>query len=81
VTTDAATTAADWIRLFSRELGATPPTDDEIDDLLAVAGIAAHASERTAAPLSTWLAGRAGAAPSEARKAAARLAATLGDTG
>jgi hypothetical protein len=31
-----------------------------------MAGVAAHASERTAAPLACWLAGRAGLSPAEA---------------
>jgi hypothetical protein len=72
------TSAAEWVRRFADALGVRPPTDDEIDDLLAVAGVAAHTSERTAAPLSTWLVGRAGTASEEARAAAERLAATLG---
>ena len=70
--------ATEWVRRFAEALGVTPPTDDEVADLLAMAGVAAHASERTAAPLSAWLAGRAGAAPSAARAAAERLAATFG---
>jgi Domain of unknown function (DUF6457) len=72
-----ATSASDWVRLFAEELGTTAPAADDVDDLLAIAGMAAHASERTAAPLSTWLVGRAGVAPSEAKAAAARLAAEL----
>ncbi|MDA8309340.1 MAG: DUF6457 domain-containing protein [Actinomycetota bacterium] len=75
------TTASEWARLLAEALGTSPPTDEEVDDLLAIAGVAAHASERTAAPLSTWLVGRAGAAPSEARAAAAQLAAKLGHAG
>ena len=70
------TPATEWVRRFADALGVPPPTDDEIDDLLAIAGVAAHASERTAAPLSTWLVGRAGTEPKEARAAAGRLAAT-----
>lgn len=77
MTTPSGTSASDWVRLFAEELGTTPPTDDEINELLAIAGVAAHASERTAAPLSTWLVGRARAAPSEAKAAAARLAVKL----
>jgi hypothetical protein len=71
------TTASDWAGLFARELGTTPPSKEEIDDLLAIAGLAAHASERVAAPLSTWLVGRAGVEPAAAKEAAARLAAML----
>ena len=75
--TSADSSAADWAREFAAALGTAPPTDEEIDDLLAIAGIAAHASERTAAPLPTWLVGRAGTSPEEARSTAARLAAKL----
>jgi hypothetical protein len=71
------TCASDWVRLFAEELGTTAPSDAEVDELLAIAAVAAHASERTAAPLSTWLVGRAGAAPGTARAVADRLAATL----
>lgn len=77
MTTAPGTSAADWIRLFAQELGTSPPTETEVNELLAIAGVAAHASERTAAPVSTWLVGRAGAGPTEARAAAERLAATL----
>ncbi len=77
VTTAPATGASEWVRLFAEELGTTPPTDAEVSELLAIAGVAAHASDRTAAPLSTWLVGRAQAAPDEARAAAERLAAAL----
>jgi len=68
------TSAAEWLERFATLLGVEAPADDDIDALLALAGIAAHASERTAAPLSTWLAGRAGVAPAEAKAAAQRLA-------
>jgi hypothetical protein len=71
------TTANEWIQAFAAELGAEPPTQEEIDALLGLAGIAAHASERTAAPLSTWLAGRASIDPSVAREAASRVAVKL----
>lgn len=67
---------------FAAALGTTPPSKEETDALLGLAGVAAHASERTAAPLSTWLAGRAGVTPADAQAAARRLAAALaGDEG
>lgn len=55
-----------WIDRFAAELGVAPPTDEEVDALLGLAGVAAHAAERTAAPLSCWLAARAGVAPADA---------------
>jgi hypothetical protein len=77
VTTDSKPTASDWVRLLAEELGMAPPTDEEINDLLAIAGVAAHASDRTAAPLTTWLVGRAGSPCAEARQLAERLAKRL----
>jgi hypothetical protein len=71
------TTARTWIDRFAEAIGAPPLLDDEIDALLGLAGVAAHASERTAAPVATWLAGRAGLSPAEAKAAAERLAAEL----
>lgn len=47
-----------WLELFAAKLGVAPPTADERDLLLALAGVSAHASERTAAPISCWLAAR-----------------------
>lgn len=58
---------------FARAVALEPPTDDEAEEILALAGDAARASERLAAPLVTWLAGRAGLSPAEARQVAQRL--------
>jgi hypothetical protein len=44
----------------ARALGVEPLSDADADLLLATAGVAAHASERLAAPLTTYLAGRSG---------------------
>jgi hypothetical protein len=71
------TTATEWAEQFAKALGTTAPSEEEADALLGLAGIAAHASERTAAPLSAWIVGRAGASPAEAKDAARRLAAKL----
>jgi hypothetical protein len=69
-----APTTDDWVKRFAKELGTAPPDAVELDALLALAGTAAHASERTAAPVSCWLAARAGVAPAAALAAAERLA-------
>lgn len=61
-------TAKDWFTEFAALLGVEPPTGDEVRDLLALAGEAAHASERIAAPITCWLIARAGLSPSEALK-------------
>ena len=68
-----------WLRALATELGVPAPTEQETTDLLALAGIAAHASERLAAPLSCWLAARAGITAAEALAAATRLAERTGD--
>ena len=65
----------DWLAGFAAEIGTVPPTREELDMLLELAGIAAHASERPAAPITCWLAGRAGLAPRAALAAGKRLAA------
>lgn len=64
----------DWLASFAAEVGTTPPTREELDLLLELASLAAHASERPAAPLTCWLAARAGVAPKEALAAGRRLA-------
>jgi GTP cyclohydrolase III len=64
----------EWLRTFASALGTSPPSDEELDGLLALAGVAAHASERTAAPVSCWLAARAGVSPAEALDVAQRIA-------
>jgi len=64
------TTGTDWIRAFAEQLGVDAPDATTIDTLLDLAGVAAHASERLAAPLACWLVGRAGLAPDEALRLA-----------
>lgn len=53
-------TRDEWIAEFSRRAGIEAPSIEEIRELLELAASAAHASERTAAPLACWMAGRAG---------------------
>ncbi len=50
----------EWIAAFAAELGVEPPTAAQADQLLKLASIAAHSSERPAAPLACWVAGMAG---------------------
>ena len=52
--------ATEWISGFARRLGTQAPDEVTIDQLLALAGVAAHASERIAAPIACWLVGHAG---------------------
>jgi hypothetical protein len=55
-----AVTRDEWISEFARRAGADGPSVQEVRELLDLAGTAAHASERTAAPLACWIAGRTG---------------------
>ncbi len=67
-------TRDEWIAAFAREAGVAAPGVEEIRDLLDLAGTAAHASERTAAPLACWIAGRSQLSLDELRAAAAAIA-------
>ena len=65
--------ARTWLAAYAEELGVAPPSEEEIDRLLALAGIAAHASERIAAPIACWLAARAGIEAEQALALAKRI--------
>lgn len=67
-------TDKEWIALFAAQLGVEPPSAAETEELLALAAVAAHASERTAAPVACWLVARAGTAPSDAVAIASAVA-------
>lgn len=63
----------EWVDRFAVLVGVTPPTDAEIEVILELAGSAAHASERTAAPIACWLAAQAQLTPDDAVERAAGL--------
>lgn len=63
---DDARTCSEWIAAFATRIGVEPPDEQVMDTLLDLAGVAAHASERTAAPIACWLAGQAGLSPAAA---------------
>jgi hypothetical protein len=69
-----------WVERYAAALGIDPLSRAEVSSLLDLAGTAAHASERTAAPLSCWLAASAGLTPSEALAVARDVAESLGLT-
>ena len=50
----------EWLAAFCERVGVDPPSAEEADRLLELAAVAAHASERTAAPLACWIAGGTG---------------------
>jgi hypothetical protein len=68
-----ARTRREWIEAFAERLGVDAPDDDLVTTLLDLAGAAAHASERTAAPIACWLVGAAGLSPTEALEIAGDL--------
>jgi hypothetical protein len=69
--------AQTWITRFAEVLGVTPPSETEIEMLLTLAGVAAHASERTAAPVSCWVAAKSNQSVGAALTAAEALANSL----
>lgn len=52
--------AEEWIEAFARALGTEPPDATTVEELLELAATAAHSSERIAAPIACYLAGRDG---------------------
>ena len=66
--------ANEWVSDFALQLGIDAPSDEETTSILALAGLAAHSSERAAAPLSCWLAAKAGLSANEGLALAQRLA-------
>jgi len=58
-------TREEWVRAFCERLGVEPPSAAEEAALLELASTAAHDSERPAAPLACWAAGKSGRDPGE----------------
>ena len=65
--------AREWIDAFAAEIGADSPADDEIERVLELAAVAAHSSERIAAPVACWIGGHVGASLEELQAAAKRI--------
>jgi hypothetical protein len=65
--------AREWIDAFAAEIGTEPPANDEIKAILDLAAVAAHSSERIAAPIACWMGGRVGASIEELQAAADRI--------
>jgi hypothetical protein len=49
-----------FLRAFAAEAGVPAPSAEEAEALLRIASIAAHSSERMAAPLACWMVGASG---------------------
>jgi hypothetical protein len=71
-------TRDEWIAAFAREAGQRAPSAGEVEALLNLAAEAAHSSERTAAPLACWIAGRSGASLEQLLAVAQRIGAPPG---
>ncbi len=65
--------AREWIAAFAQRLGTPAPSTEEFARLLDLAGEAAHASERVAAPVACWVAAQAGVSVEEALRIAAEV--------
>ena len=74
-------TRPEWIAAFASLLGTDPPDEATVEMLLELAGTAAHASERTAAPIACWLVGRAGLDPSAAMAVAEQVGPSADEQG
>ncbi len=63
----------EFLEAYAAEIGAPIPSREEIDALLEMASIAAHGSERVAAPLACWMGGTAGIPVADLLSAARRV--------
>ena len=66
--------ADQWLAAFAAEIGADAPDEETTAELLDLAATAAHASERIAAPIACFMAGRDGRSVAELKAAAERVA-------
>jgi hypothetical protein len=81
MTKEIAMTAQEWIAGFARELGTDAPSDEEFNAMLDLAAVAAHDSERIAAPVACWIGGASGQPPGELQRIAERIAPPSGGEG
>jgi len=66
-------TADEWLTAFAEKIGAPATDRDQMDEILRLAAVAAHASERIAAPIACYLTGIAGRSLDEAIDAAEQI--------
>jgi Domain of unknown function (DUF6457) len=67
-------TVEEFLQAYAAQIGAPVPSREEMDALLEVASIAAHGSQRTAAPLACWIGGASGRPVADLLAAARRVA-------
>jgi hypothetical protein len=65
--------AREWITAYAQRLGVPAPTTADFKAILDLAGAAAHASERVAAPVACWVAAQAGVELAEALRIAQEI--------
>jgi Domain of unknown function (DUF6457) len=65
--------ANEWLAAFAQRLGTEPPTTEQFKTILDLAGVAAHSSERVAAPAATWVAAKTGVDLDEALRIAREI--------
>ena len=70
--------AKEWLAEYAKRLGTVPPASEEFALILELAGAAAHASERVAAPAATWVAAKSGRPLDEALEIAKAMEAEDG---
>ncbi len=58
--------ANQWLAAFAQRLGVTPPTPRSSKHCSTWPRVAAHSSERIAAPVACWMTARAGLTPADA---------------
>jgi len=63
-----------WLDRYAAALGTARVSDEDLEALLALSAVAAHASERTAAPISCYLVARSGLPIADALASARQLA-------
>lgn len=66
-------TAEEWVQRYAEEIGLENPSEEEFEAVLKLAAAAAHGSERQAAPVASWLAGKTGRPVAELAEIAERL--------
>jgi hypothetical protein len=69
----------EWLADFCERLGLEAPSKAEVVALLDLAATAAHSSERTAAPIACWVAGRSGRPLGELGEIAEQVAPAIAD--
>ena len=63
-------TAREWIDRYAAALGTESPSDEQFDAILELAAVAAHDSERVAAPVACWMGGASGRSLTELQEIA-----------